>query len=62
MINGFLNDPAVFAQAIAIDNALIKYKMQDKPNSALIAMALAQKSHSTTDQMYQQHMAQASVL
>ena len=62
IISGFLNDPAVFAQAIAIDNALIKYKMQDKPNSALIAMALAQKSHSTTGQMYQQHMAQASVL
>ena len=62
MIADFLNDPAIFAQAIAIDNALIKYKMQDKPNSALIAMALAQKSQSTTGQMYQQHMAQAAVL
>ena len=62
MIAGFLNNPAVFAQAIAIDNALIKYKMQDKPNSALIAIALAQKSQSTTSQMYQQHMAQAAVL
>ena len=62
MIADFLNNPAVFAQAIAIDNALIKYKMQDKPNSALIAMALAQKSQSTTGQMYQQHMAQAAVL
>lgn len=62
MIADFLNDPAVFAQAIAIDNALIKYKMQDKPNSALIAMALAQKSQSTTSQMYQQRMAQAAVL
>ena len=62
MIAGFLNNPAVFAQAIAIDNALIKYKMQDKPNSALIAMALAQKSQSTTSQMYQQRMAQAAVL
>lgn len=62
MIADFLNNPAVFAQAIAIDNALIKYKMQDKPNSALIAMALAQKSQSTTSQMYQQHMAQAAVL
>ena len=62
MTADFLNNPAVFAQAIAIDNALIKYKMQDKPNSALIAMALAQKSQSTTSQMYQQHMAQAAVL
>ena len=62
MIADFLNNPAVFAQAIAIDNALIKYKMQDKPNSALIAMALAQKSQSTTSQMYQQRMAQAAVL
>ena len=62
VIVDFLNNPAVFAQAIAIDNALIKYKMQDKPNSALIAMALAQKSQSTTSQMYQQRMAQAAVL
>ena len=62
MTADFLNNPAVFAQAIAIDNALIKYKMQDKPNSALIAMALAQKSQSTTSQMYQQRMAQAAVL
>lgn len=62
VIADFLNNPAVFAQAIAIDNALIKYKMQDKPNSALIAMALAQKSQSTTSQMYQQRMAQAAVL
>lgn len=62
MIADFLNNPAVFAQAIAIDNALIKYKMQDKPNSALIAMALAQKSQSTTSQMYQQRMAQVAVL
>lgn len=62
MIADFLNNPAVFAQAIAIDNALIKYKMQDKPNSALIAMALAQKSQSTTSQIYQQRMAQAAVL
>jgi len=62
VIADFLNNPAVFAQAIAIDNALIKYKMQDKPNSALIAMALAQKIQSTTSQMYQQRMAQAAVL
>lgn len=62
VIADFLNNPAVFAQAIAIDNVLIKYKMQDKPNSALIAMALAQKSQSTTSQMYQQRMAQAAVL
>ncbi|WP_320158704.1 hypothetical protein, partial [Psychrobacter immobilis] len=61
-INNFLNSSKLFTQAIVIDNALIKYKMQDKPNSALIAMALAQKSQSTTNQMYQQHMAQAAVL
>ncbi|WP_457857772.1 hypothetical protein [Psychrobacter pulmonis] len=62
VIADFLNNPAVFAQAIAIDNALIKYGMQDAPNAALIAMALAQKNHSPTSQMYQQHMAQAAVL
>ncbi len=62
IVSDFLNSPDIFAQAIAIDNELIKYRMQDKPNSALIAMVLAQKSHNTTIQMYQQHMAQAAVL
>ena len=62
MIDSFLNNPALFTQAIAIDNALIKYGMQDEPNSALITMALAQKNQSATSQMYQQHMKQAATL
>ena len=61
-INNFLNSSTLFTQAIAIDNALIKYGMQDAPNAALIAMALAQKNHSPTSQMYQQHMQQAAIL
>ena len=62
MIDNFLNNPALFTQTIAIDNALIKYGMQDEPNSALITMALAQKNQSATSQMYQQHMKQAATL
>ena len=61
-INNFLNSSTLFTQAIAIDNALIKYGMQDAPNAALIAMALAQRNHSPTSQMYQQHMQQAAIL
>lgn len=61
-INNFVNSSTLFTQAIAIDNALIKYGMQDAPNAALIAMALAQKNHSPTSQMYQQHMQQAAIL
>ncbi|MDE4455219.1 hypothetical protein [Psychrobacter sp. DAB_AL62B] len=62
IVTQFLNSPALFAPAIAIDNALIKYGLQHEPNSALIAMTLAQKNHSTTAQMYQQHMVQAAIL
>lgn len=62
LINNFVNSSVLFTQAIAIDNALIKYGMQDEPNAALIAMALAQKNHSPTSQMYQQHMQQAAIL
>ena len=62
LINNFLNSSVLFTQAIAIDNALIKYGMQDAPNAALIAMALAQRNHSPTSQMYQQHMQQAAIL
>ena len=62
MIDSFLNNPALFTQAITIDNALIKYGMQDEPNSALITMALAQKNQSATSQMYQQYMEQAATL
>ncbi|WP_372844537.1 hypothetical protein [Psychrobacter sp.] len=58
----FLNDADFFAPAIAIDNALIKYGLQNEPSSALIAMSLAQKTNSPTKQMYQQHMAQAAAL
>lgn len=61
-INNFLNSSTLFTQAIAINNALIKYGMQDAPNAALIAMALAQKNHSATSQMCQQHMQQAAIL
>ena len=61
-VTRFLNSSALFAPAIAVDNALIKYGLQNEPNSALIAITLAQKTNSATTQMYQHHMAQAAVL
>ena len=61
-VTRFLNSSALFAPAIAVDNELIKYGLQNEPNSALIAMTLAQKTNSATTQMYQQHMKQAAVL
>ena len=62
MATEFLNGTDLFTPAITIDNALIKYGLQDQPNSALIAMSLAQKTNSPTLQMYQQHMQQAATL
>lgn len=62
LLETFINNGALFEQAIQIDNALIKNAMQDKPNSALVAMTLAQKSKSATTQMYHQHLSQACAL
>lgn len=62
LITKFLHSPALFTDAITVDNTLIKYEMQDEPNPALVAMTLAYKNKSTTAQMYHQHMAQAAAL
>ena len=62
LITKFLHSPALFTDAITVDNTLIKYEMQDEPNPALVAMMLAYKNKSTTAQMYHQHMAQAASL
>ncbi|ERL56858.1 hypothetical protein M917_0257 [Psychrobacter aquaticus CMS 56] len=58
----FLYSTSLLAPAIVIDNALIKYKIQDQPNSALVAMTLAYRHQSTTALMYHQHMHQSSTL
>lgn len=62
LVTQFLHRPTLFTDAIAIDNALIKYEVQDEPNPALVAMTLAYKNKSTTAHMYHQHMAQAAAL
>lgn len=62
LVAQFLNRPALFAQAIALDNALIKYNIQDAPNPALTSMTLAYKNQSITAQMYHQHLQQAAHL
>ncbi|MDN5566562.1 MAG: hypothetical protein L0G25_07125 [Psychrobacter sp.] len=62
LLKQFRNSAKLFAQAINIDNAVINYAIQDKPNAALITMSLAQKQGSMTAQMYQQHMQQAAML
>ena len=62
LVTQFLHSPSIFAPAIAIDNALVTYDIQDEPNPALIAMTLAYKSKSTTAHMYQHHLQQAATL
>ncbi len=62
LLQQFRNSAKLFAQAINVDNAVISYAIQDKPNAALITMSLAQKQGSATAQMYQQHMQQAAML
>ena len=62
LLTTFINSLCLFTTAIAVDNALVKYAMQDKPNSALVAMSLAQKNNSASAKMYQQHMQQAATL
>ncbi|WP_372860382.1 hypothetical protein [Psychrobacter sp.] len=62
LVTQFLHRPTLFTDAIAVDNALIKYEVQDEPNPALVAMTLADKNKSTTAHMYHQHMAQAAAL
>ncbi|WP_060492056.1 MULTISPECIES: hypothetical protein [unclassified Psychrobacter] len=62
LVTQFLHSPTLFTDAIAVDNALIKYEVRDEPNPALVAMTLAYKNKSTTAQMYHQHMAQAAAL
>ncbi|WLP94471.1 hypothetical protein [Psychrobacter sp. M13] len=62
LLQQFKNSTKLFAQAISVDNAVISYAIQDKPNAALITMSLAQKQGSATAQMYQQHMQQAAML
>ena len=62
LLQQFRSSAALFTQAIKVDNAVINYAIQDKPNAALIAMSLAQKQGSMTAQMYQQHLQQAAML
>ena len=58
----FMASPVIFTQAIAVDNALVKYAMQDEPNRALVTMSLAQRNASPTMTRYRQHMQQAAIV
>ena len=62
LVSEFLSSTSVFNHAITVDNALITSGIQKTPNSALIAMTLAQKNQSNTAQIYQQHRQQAATL
>lgn len=62
LVSQFLSSASLFNHAITVDNALITSGIQKTPNSALIAMILAQKNQSNTAQMYQQHRQQAATL
>lgn len=63
LISQFMDSDALLSHAINVDNALIKNGLQDEPNSALIAMSLAQKHENISlQQTYHQHREQASIL
>lgn len=62
LLQQFRSSAHLFTQAISVDNALINYAIQEKPNAALITMSVAQKQGSLTAQMYQQHLQQAAML
>ena len=62
LVTQFMNSAALYTQAISIDNALIKYGIQDEPNRSLVAMSLAQKHGGTEIENYHQQMRQASIL
>lgn len=62
LVSQFLRSPSLLTPAIAVDNALVKYSIQDEPNPALVAMTLAYRNKSTTAQMYRQHLQQAAAL
>lgn len=62
----FMHSADFYTQAISIDNALIKYALQDKPNDTLVAMSLAQNSDennaTNNAKLYHQQMAQTAIL
>ena len=66
LLTQFMHSNALYAQAISVDNALIKYGMQDEPNTTLVAMSLAQNNvkDNTKDnaKSYHQQMAQTAAL
>lgn len=58
----FMNSPALYSQALSIDNALIKYGVQDEPNRSLVAMSLAQKHSEAESKNYHEQLHQAAIL
>lgn len=62
LIKRFMGSADLLSQAITVDNALIKYGIQDEPNSALVTMSLAQERKNATTQMYHEHRLQAAKL
>lgn len=62
LIQQFMGSAALLSQAITVDNALIKYGVQEQPNPALVSMSLAQEHKNSTTQMYHEHRQQAATL
>jgi hypothetical protein len=62
LLSQFMASPAIYTQALTIDNALIKYGIQDEPNSRLVAMSLAQRNKAATTKRFYEQMRQASIL
>lgn len=62
LLTQFMKSAAIYSQALSIDNALIKYGIQEAPNSTLVAMSLAQKHEQQTTAVFYEQMRQAAIL
>ena len=62
LLKDFMTSHDIFKQAIAVDNALINYKLKTEPNPVLVAMASTQQSNSATAQISYEHISQAAQL
>lgn len=62
LLQDFLRSAELFHPAITVDNQLIKHGLRQEPNSALVTMALVQKTQNKTAGMYLNHMSKAATL
>lgn len=58
----FMRSSVLYAHALSIDNALIKYGVQDKPNKSLVSMSVSQNEEGNKAKAYHEQMRRTAVL